>query len=392
MPVSPYLVEEIDVPHRRERAQHLEHHRVVVKLGTNMLTARTDQVDARAMADVIDQVVAVRERGGEVIIVTSGAIAAGRQRLEQPGDSRRNVLSRQVLAAVGQSRLMALWDELFDLREIVAAQALLTRRDLADRLGYLNARNTLLGLLEAGVVPVVNENDVVAVDEILDSAIGDNDNLSAQVANLVDADLLLLLTDRAGLYTADPAVDPDARLIEVVEEIDAEIERAAGSAGQRGTGGMVTKLQAARIAMQSGTHIVIADGAAEDVVLRAAAGEPVGTHFVPRGSRVESRRRFLLSGLPVRGRIVIDEGAARAIAGGGKSLLPAGIVEVGGTFERGDVVQVLTEARRHIASGRVNYASSEVLQLRGIRSDRIAEVLGYTYGEEVVHRNNLALV
>ena len=370
------------------RSAALVYRRVVVKVGTNLLTAGGDGLDAAAMAGIVAQVAALRERGGEAIVVSSGAIAAGRDRLNRP--SQRP--SDQVLAAVGQSRLMAMWDELFAAQGLVSAQALLTRDDLASRLGYLNARNTLLALLELAVVPVVNENDVVSVEEIEDSVIGDNDNLSALVANLVDADLLLLLTDTAGLHTADPATAPDAQLIETVERIDETIEAAAAGPGKRGKGGMRTKLEAARIAVQSGTHVMIADGREDGVVLRAAGGQPTGTHFLPAGDRIESRRRYLLSGLPVRGRVVVDRGAAEALTHGGTSLLPVGVVEASGEFERGDVVQIHTQDGRHIANGVSNYGTADVVRLRGVRSDRIAELLGHEYGEEIVHRNNLVLL
>ena len=243
------------------------------------------------------------------------------------------------------------------------------------------------------MVPIVNENDVVSIEEIQDAAIGDNDNLSAQVANLVDADLLLLLTDTAGLYTADPATDPDARLIEHVDHIGRAIEEAAaGQAGQRGTGGMATKVEAARLATQSGAHVVIADGREADVVPRAVQGGSVGTHFLPTVDRLESRRRFLLSALRERGRITVDEGAVRALVRDGKSLLPAGIVAASGDFGRGDVVRVETREGEHIASGTTNYAAGDVERIRGLHSDRIEETLGYDYGDEVVHRNNLVLV
>lgn len=368
---------------------------MVVKVGTNLLTGSGSDLDRGALERVARAVVELRELGGEAILVSSGAIQAGRQRLSgRPGlgDARRSVVSRQALAAVGQSHLMSAWTDVFDARSITVAQALLTRRDLADRLGYLNARNTLLALLAMDVLPVVNENDVVGVDEIRGSAIGDNDNLSALVANLVDADLLVLLTDRDGLYTADPALDPDAARIERIEVIDEAIERAAGSAGERGTGGMVTKLQAARMATQSGTEVVIASGLDAGAVVRAARGEPVGTVFVARGTRLESRRRFLLSGPAVRGRLTIDEGAVRALEGGGKSLLPAGVIAVDGSFERGDVVQLITSGGGHVASGTVNYSAAEVARIQGLRSNRIVEALGYEYGDEVIHANNLVLV
>ena len=381
----------------RVRTQRIEHRRVVVKVGSNVLTAGTDQLDTRAMADLVEQIASLRSRGGQVVLVTSGAIAAGRHRVGTSVANGalkvRDVHTRQVLAAIGQSRLMALWDEMFEQSNTVIAQALLTRADLADRLSYLNARNTLMGLLDLGVVPIVNENDVVSIEEIASSSIGDNDNLSAQVANLIDADLLLILTDIAGLYTADPARDRDARLIEVVESVDDALEQSArGAPGARGTGGMLTKVQAARVATQSGTHVVLAHGGAEDVVLRAAAGEPVGTHFLPTGDRIESRLRYLLSGLQTRGRIEIDTGAARALLRGGNSLLPAGVTGSSGAYRRGDVVQLVTADGRAVARGTANYSSDEVERISGKHSDQIIATLGYEYGEEIVHRNNLVLV
>ena len=383
---------------QRLQPQQTAYRRVVVKIGSNVLTAGTEQIDTVAMAAIAEQIAGLVGRGVQPIVVTSGAVAAGRHRVKSHHEARalalRDAQSRQALAAIGQSRLMALWDQLFEQHDVPIAQALLTRRDLADRLGYLNTRNTLLELVELGVVPIVNENDVVSIEELQElTKIGDNDNLSAQVANLVDADLLLILTDIAGLYTADPNRDPAAKLIEEVARIDDDIVRAAsGASGVRGTGGMATKVQAARIATQGGTHVVIAAGAQRDIVLRAVAGEPVGTHFLPVGDHIESRRRYLLSGLQARGKVVVDEGAAGALLRGGSSLLPAGVTSCEGAFVRGDVVHVMTQAGRHLASGMANYSSGEVAQILGHHSDQIAELLGYEFGAEVIHRNNLVLV
>lgn len=384
----------------READGSLRHRRVVVKVGTNLLTGGTDHLDREEMATLANQIAQVRRDGCEIILVTSGSIAAGAARLGEvesvlavgPGRAR-HLDARQVLAAVGQSRLMTMWDELFTTHGVAVAQALLTRRDLADRRGYLNARSTLLSLLALQVLPIVNENDVVSVEEIEDSIIGDNDNLSAQVCSLVDADLLLILTDIAGLYTADPAHDASARLIERVERIDVEIQRAAaGLPGRRGTGGMVTKVQAARTATKAGAHVVIADGRAKDVLARAVGDQPVGTIFLPTGDRIESRRRYLLSGLQGTGRITVDEGATRALAELGRSLLPAGVVAVEGSFERGDIVRVVATGGRHIATGAVNYSSRDIVRIRGLHSDRIEETLGHDHGEEIMHRNNLVVL
>jgi glutamate 5-kinase len=381
----------------RPQAQHIEYRRVVVKVGTNVLTGGTAELNTVAMANLVEQIAEMRDRGIEVLLVTSGAIAAGRHRVnasQRVGVLHpRDVQARQVFAAVGQGRLMSLWDDLFEQHDVVIAQALLTGGDFADRLSYLNARNTLTRLVEVGIVPIVNENDVVSVEEIDAHDLGDNDHLSAQVANLVDADLLLLLTDIAGLYTADPARDPSARLIEEVPRVDDGIlAAAAGAPGARGTGGMRTKIEAARLATQHGSHVVIADGRARDVAVRAASGEPIGTHFLPTGDRTESRRRYLLSGLQVRGRVIVDTGAAIALRTGGKSLLPAGVTAAEGDFSRGDVVHIHAADGERIATGIANYDRTEVERIRGKHSDQIVGVLGYEYSEEIVHRNNLVLV
>jgi glutamate 5-kinase len=270
------------------------------------------------------------------------------------------------------------------------AQTLLTREDLADRQRYLNARNTLLALLERRVVPVVNENDVISVDEI---KIGDNDNLSALVSNLIDADLLVLLTDIAGLYTADPRHDPTATLIPEVREIDTAIEALGGKAGSdRGTGGMVTKIQAARLATESGTVVIIADGSVHDVLERLVQGESIGTRFVPSDSQVERRKRWIISGLASRGEVTVDNGAAVALMRNGKSLLPAGIVDVHGHFERGDTITIKDATGKKLACGVANYGAGDMARIRGLRSAEIEPILGFEYGEEAVHRNNLVLV
>ena len=366
--------------------------RLVVKVGSNVLTAGTERLDLEIMAGLVGQVARLRQRSLDVVVVSSGAIAAGRHRLGL-AKLPRDVPLKQVFAAVGQSRLMQAWDQLFSWHGIIIAQTLLTRDDLADRQRYLNARNTLLALLELGVIPIVNENDVVAVDEIRESRIGDNDNLSAMVAGLVDADLLVMLSDTPGLFTADPRRDPSATLIPVVSHIDASIEALAGGAGSsRGTGGMITKLQAARVATSAGTAVVIAPGRERDVLVRLVDGEPLGTLFVPAATKLESRKRWMLSDLTHRGRIVVDDGAARALREQGRSLLPAGVVAVEGRFERGDIVSIDDIQGNRIGCGISNYSSTEIAIIKGCRSNRIAELLGYDYGSEVVHRNNLVTV
>lgn len=366
--------------------------RIVAKLGTNILTAGSDRLDLEMMASLVGQVARLRRDGIEVVVVTSGGVAAGRERLKAPR-RRRDLPYRQVLAAVGQVELMQKYHQLFGWHDLVVGQALLTRRDLVDRDGYLNARNTLLALLEFGAVPVVNENDTVAVDQIAETRIGDNDNLSAFVANLIEADLLAILTNTGGLYTADPHLDPAARLIDRVDRIDADIEALAGGAiSDRAIGGMATKLQAARLATASGVDVVIAGAHESQVLVRLAHGEPLGTYFPCSSDRIESRKRWMLAGLAARGRVVVDAGAVHALRDLGRSLLPAGIVAVEGPFERGDTVTVVTAAGDRVAFGITNYDHADVERIRGQKSETIATVLGHTFGSEVVHRNNLVLL
>ncbi|MSQ10362.1 MAG: glutamate 5-kinase [Dehalococcoidia bacterium] len=366
--------------------------RVVVKVGTNLLTAGTDRLDLEVMSSLVGQIARLRQRGAQVVLVSSGAVAAGKHRLGQ-STLHEDLPQRQVWAAVGQSLLMEAYDQLFRWHDITTAQALLTRVDLQNRVSYLNARNTFLALLQLGVVPIVNENDVVAVDELADVRIGDNDNLSAMVASLVEADVLVLLTDIDGLYSADPKRDPEARLVPLVDHIDAVIEASAGTVGSsRGIGGMVTKLQAAKLATASGVAVIIANGQEPDVLLRLADGEPLGTLFSAASSRMESRKRWMLAGLTRRGSVQVDSGAAAALRNRNTSLLPAGIAGVVGEFRRGDVVALNDAAGAPVAYGIVNYDSDDLVRVKGLHSGQIQEVLGRHFGDEVVHRDNLMLL
>jgi glutamate 5-kinase len=296
---------------------------------------------------------------------------------------------------VGQNALMHSYEQLFDWHGITVAQALLTKANLSDRLGYLNARNTLLALLELGVVPVINENDVVAVDELEGTAFGDNDNLSGMVSNLVDADLLVVLCDVVGLCTADPATDHSAQLITRVDCIDERIQHLAGGTRGRGVGGMATKVQAARLATASGATVIIADGKEQDLLSRLVKGESIGTFFPPTASKMESRKRWMLTGLAIKGSLVVDDGAVVALKEQNKSLLPAGIKAVDGDFLRGEAVDIISEKGKKgekIARGISNYSSRELALIKGARSNRIESLLGYGYGDEVVHRNNLVVL
>jgi glutamate 5-kinase len=372
----------------------LRYHRIVAKFGTNVLTAGTDRLDVERMSALVGQAAALHKMGAEVLVVTSGAIAAGRHRLSAAArKERKDMPFRQVLAAVGQSDLMQTYQELFSWHDITVAQTLLTRQDLSDRVGYLNARNALHAMLDLRVVPVINENDVVASDEIEGARIGDNDNLSALVANLVDADLLVLVTDIGGLYTADPQVDPAAELIPRVDRVDASIEALAGTTlNVLAVGGMVTKLQAAKLATGGGADMAIVGGKEPDVLLRVVRGEQVGTYFPATGDRMESRRRWMLAGLAVKGSVVVDAGAAKALRERKTSLLPAGVQEVRGSFSRGDPVDIVDAEGVRVACGIANYNADEVTRIRGVRSDRIEQVLGHHYGAEIVHRDNLVVV
>lgn len=365
-----------------------EHLRVVVKLGTSTLTDGASRLSSARMVDLVRQMSHLNEEGHEVLLVSSGAIATGREVLKFP-QFPKEIPAKQMLAAVGQPRLMDQYGQLFGIYGLTVAQVLLTREDLRSRRGYLNARNTLFALLGQGVIPIINENDTVATEEI---RVGDNDNLSALVANLIDADLLILLTDQEGLMTADPRIDPSAQVIALVDspEIDPVLWEIAGGGSGLGVGGMVTKLQAADLARRSGTVVVIAKGDAPNVIIRVAAWEKLGTRFLPVETAVESRKRFILSG-GGGGRLVIDQGAILALLRG-SSLLPAGLQRVVGEFGRGEIVTVSAEDGKEIGRGLVNYKVEDCRRLQGCQSNEIETRLGYFYGEEIIHRDNLVLL
>ena len=370
---------------------NLKYHRVVVKAGTSVLTNNSDRLDIGVLESLTRQVAWLRKWGVEVLLVTSGAIASGREVIGK-GHERRDIPFRQVLAAVGQGSLLKTYEELFGSHGVTVAQALLTWNDLSDRQRYLNIRSTLTTLMSLGVVPILNENDVVAVDEIGEN-FGDNDHLSALVANLVDAELLITLTDTEGLYTADPRYDPDAVLLRIVEKVDDSVLAMAGkehSASSRG--GMPAKLEAAQQVTLSGIGMVICRGCEPDVIVRVACGEAIGTFFVPAGSRMESRKRWMLSGLNNHGEITIDRGAEGALLRQHRSLLPPGIMRTSGSFQRGDTVYVLGAGGNRLACGVTNYGAEDVERIKGQHSDRIWDLLGYHFGEEVIHRNNMVLL
>jgi glutamate 5-kinase len=363
--------------------------RIVVKVGSSILT-RDGELRPRVFSEVARQAAALCAEGRELVVVSSGAIAIGSRDLgwEVPG---RSIPEKQAAAAVGQIGLIEIYRRRFARHGRRVGQILVTRTGLEDRERFLNARHTLLTLLGLGIVPIVNENDTVATEEI---RFGDNDNLSATVVNLVGADLLVILTDVDGLYERppEPRGPEGLRLFGVVASIDAEIERAAqGSVSAFGRGGMTTKLQAAQAAARCGASTVLCNGNARDVLLRVARGEPVGTLFLA-GSRIASRKHWLAFTLGVRGTLVVDAGAARAVVERGKSLLAAGIVEVRGKFGIGDPVACIDPDGRELARGLVAYGSEEIRRIARRPAREIAEVLGYSNGDEVIHRDDLVLV
>ena len=376
--------------------------RVVVKAGTALITGGSDELDIATMSDLVGQIAQLQRaqpRGCQMLLVSSGAVAAGRHAIGRSnghGGSRlrgNDVGWRQLLAAIGQGRVMSEYERLFGKHGVHVAQALLTGRDINDREGYLNIRNTLLGLIDLGIVPIINENDVVAVDELGGEMFGDNDMLSAMVANIVDADLLIMLGRVDGLFTADPNLDRTARPIPVVTSVTDEIEALGGpSADGRGRGGMATKLEAAKLATASGVDAVVASGKQPDVIRRLVRGESLGTSFPTGATRMESRKRYLLSQMRESDAVVVDGGAARALLRRGSSLLAAGVVDAFGDFDRGDVVMVLDTQRHRIACGISNYSSHDIRHIRRLRSDRIELALGHYFGDEVVHRDNIVIL
>lgn len=364
-------------------------HRVVVKLGTSVLTGGTPRLNKARMLELVRQLAVLHDQGLELILCTSGAIAAGRERLDIYRSSE-SLNVKQMLAAVGQSRLMETWERLFEIYGINVGQMLLTRSDFENRHRFLNARDTLQTLLENRIIPIVNENDAVATAEI---KVGDNDNLSALCVLLAKADLLILLTDQAGLFTADPRRHADAELISEVRDIDDALKKlAGGKAGTLGVGGMKTKLEAADVARRAGADVVIAAGSAPDIMRRIIDGEDAGTRFPATGTPLESRKRWIFGGVVPSGRIHVDEGALRALRRGGGSLLPAGVVRIEGEFDRGDVVTMHGPQGEDLARGITRYDSRDIQRIMGCHSDKINEILGYGYGPVVVHRDDLIML
>lgn len=361
---------------------------IVIKLGTSVLTAGGMLLNKPRLVEIASQCVELRAAGWQVILVSSGAVAAGRAALDQ--DVGNSIAEKQMLAAIGQGQLIHLWQSLFSIFDVSVAQLLLTRADVEDRARYLNARDTLTQLLRHDVVPIINENDAVATSEI---KVGDNDNLSAMVAILANADRLLLLTDQSGLFTADPRQNPDARLIETVDEIDEQIMAIAGGAGSSlGTGGMATKLQAAQIAQRAGIETVIAKGSEPSVIVNIHSGLAKSTKFIRFDAPLDGRKKWLLSGPRCSGALFCDEGAISAVCSQGASLLAKGITDLSGQFQRGDLIELKSSQGRVIAKGLVAFDSQELQKIKGLHSTEISEALGYQGANVVIHRDDLVLL
>jgi len=363
--------------------------RLVAKVGSSLVTNEGRGLDRQAIAHWAGQIAALRSQGKQVVLVSSGAVAEGMARL---GWSRRPALMHelQAAAAVGQMGLAQAYEAAFADHDLRTAQILLTHEDLADRHRYLNARSTLFALLRLGVVPIVNENDTVVTDEI---RFGDNDTLGALVTNLIEADALVILTDQRGLYEADPRKHPDARFVSQARAGDPALEAMAGGAGSGvGTGGMLTKILAARRAARSGAHTVIASGRERDILVRLAAGESIGTELRAALPVWSARKQWLADHLRLRGRVVLDDGAIRALTREGKSLLPIGVTGVEGEFERGDVVACVNAAGRECARGLINYSSADTRRIMRQPSARIADILGSMTEPELMHRDNLVVL
>jgi len=361
--------------------------RAVVKIGSGVISTSAGLDDAQ-VESISTDICQLLDRGLEVIVVSSGAVAAGKGQLGIIGRPQ-TIPQKQAAAAIGQTRIIREYKETFQRLNHNVAQVLLTRDDLSNRRRYLNARNTVMTLLEYGVTPIVNENDTVVVDEI---RFGDNDNLSALVTNLVEADMLIILSDVDGFYDQDPTGNPQAELIPVVERVTAAIEALGGeSSGNLGTGGMTTKLKAAKRAALSGVGTLIVNGRSPNILIRIFAGEEVGTYFLPAQSKLTAKKHWIAFSKKPKGKLIVDEGGQAAVIERGKSLLPSGICGVDGGFERGDAVRLCTREGKEFARGVISYSLAEVLQIMGKQCVEIEKVLGYKYRDEVVCRDNLVL-
>ena len=363
--------------------------RIVIKVGTSTITYANGKRNFSQIDRLAREISDLQNQGKEMILVTSGAVAVGVDRMGLPGKPK--TIPGKQAAAVGQGVLMHTYEKFFADYGQIVAQVLITKTEAIDRHRYTNTRNTFMELMRQRVIPIVNENDVVALDEL---KIGDNDNMSALVAGIVDADLVIILSDVDGLYTANPQTHPDAVIVPEVAEITPEIEASAGGVGSaRGTGGMATKIQAAKAATSSGIHLVIASGTEKNAITRVLQGEELGTLFVSRENRLQFRKRWLAFGAKIAGSIVVDDGCAKAIRkAGGCSILPAGVFAVQGEFLPGSTVSVIDKDAHELARGLVHYSSAELEQIKGCNSGEIANILGHKNFDEVIHRDDLVIL
>ena len=364
--------------------------RIVIKVGTSTITYANGKRNFSQIDRLAREISDLQNQGKEMILVTSGAVAVGVDRMGLPGKPK-TIPGKQAAAAVGQGVLMHTYEKFFADYGQIVAQVLITKTEAIDRHRYTNTRNTFMELMRQRVIPIVNENDDVALDEL---KIGDNDNMSALVAGIVDADLVIILSDVDGLYTANPQTHPDAVIVPEVAEITPEIEASAGGVGSaRGTGGMATKIQAAKAATSSGIHLVIASGTEKNAITRVLQGEELGTLFVSREIRLQFRMRWLAFGAKIAGSIVVDDGCAKAIRkAGGCSILPAGVFAVQGEFLPGSTVSVIDKDAHELARGLVHYSSAELEQIKGCNSGEIANILGHKNFDEVIHRDDLVIL
>lgn len=363
--------------------------RIIIKVGSSLLTNHGEGLDQKAIASWVEQIAHLVKSGKEIVLVSSGAVAEGMQRL---GWKARPTLINelQAAAAIGQMGLVQIYEKNFSQHALKAAQILLTHDDLADRKRYLNARSTLNTLLELKVIPIINENDTVVTDEI---RFGDNDTLASLVANLIEADLLVILTDQPGLFSEDPRKNKEAKLIHYGVAGDISLEAMAGAAGSLiGTGGMLTKVLAAKRASRSGAHTIIASGKEENVLIRLSQGETIGTHLESKQFKVAARKQWLADHLQLRGKLILDDGAVDALKKEGKSLLPIGVTSVEGDFDRGEVVLCLDSKGSEIARGLINYNAAETKKIMGNSTNSIENLLGYIDQPSLIHRDNLILL
>ena len=363
--------------------------RIVVKVGSSILASVEKGLRYEVFSRLTKEISDLKHQGYEIVLVSSGAIAAGMEKLGYKTRPQA-ITQKQATAAVGQTRLMNIYENYFSRYQQMVAQVLLTHDDLSHRHRFLNARNTLLTLLELGIIPIINENDTVMVDEI---KVGDNDNLSALITNLVGADLLIILTDIEGLCDSDPRVNPNARCIPLVEDIDVDMKGIiGGTKSEMSVGGMISKIQAAQKVSRFGIPTVVARGTRDGILHQILKGKEIGTLILPKGEALSSRKHWIAFNPKPKGDIIVDDGAKKAIAQKGKSLLPSGVIKVRGSFDRGDLVTCLGPRGKEFARGLVNYSAMELEKIKGLRSDQIESTLGYKYSDEVIHRDDLVVL